>query len=337
MKINQSTFREDGRILVTGANGFIGRSLCDKLYRQSRSVRAAMRVANSQIKCSETVLVNSIDAETDWSDLLLDVKVVFHLAARVHVMKDEVLDSLEEFRKVNVEGTLNLARQAVNAGVRRFIFISTIKVNGENTPLGKPYTCFDSPAPIDPYAISKREAEDGLRKIAMETGMEVVIIRPTLIYGPGVKANFHSMLCWLDKGIPLPFGAISNKRSLVALDNLLDLIVTCIDHPAAANQTFLVSDGEDMSTTELLERMAFALGKQARLLPVSMSLLHKVARLLGKQDLYQRLCQSLQVDISKTRELLSWTPPMSVDEALRKTATDFLAVNRNNSEISSGR
>ncbi len=312
MKINQSTFREDGRILVTGANGFIGQSLCDKLYRQSRSVRAAMRVASSQIKCSETVLVNSIDAETDWSDLLLDVKVVFHLAARVHVMKDEVLDSLEEFRKVNVEGTLNLARQAATAGVRRFIFISMIKVNGENTLLGKPFTCFDNPAPVDPYAISKSEAEDGLRHIAKETGMEVVIIRPTLIYGPGVKANFHSMLSGLNKGIPLPFGAINNKRSLVAVGNLLDLIITCIEHPAAANQTLLVSDGKDLSTTELLEHMAAALGKKARLLTVSMSLLNGVARLLGKQDLYQRLCQLLQVDMNKTKEVLSWSPPISV-------------------------
>jgi nucleoside-diphosphate-sugar epimerase len=325
------------KILISGATGFVGRPLCDELFRKGKSVRAAVRLEHTRIDNVENVSIAIIDRETDWTDVLLGVNVIIHLAARVHLMKHTDSDSLNSFRSINVEGTLNLARQAVKAGVRRFIFISTIKVNGENTPLGKPYTCFDSPAPLDPYAISKREAEDGLRKIAMETGMEVVIIRPTLIYGPGVKANFHSMLYWLDKGIPLPFGAISNKRSLVALDNLLDLIVTCIDHPNAANQTFLVSDGEDMSTTELLERMAAALGKRARLLPVSMNLLHKVAKLLGKQDLHQRLCQSLQVDISKTKELLSWTPPMSVDEALRKTATDFLAVSRNNSEISSGR
>jgi nucleoside-diphosphate-sugar epimerase len=325
------------KILISGATGFVGKPLCDELFRMGRPVRAAVRLDQKKVDNVENFAIAIIDHETDWKDALLGVSVIIHLAARVHFMKDTEPDPLNAFRNINVEGTLNLARQAVKAGVRRFIFISTIKVNGENTLLGKPFTCFDEPAPVDPYAISKREAEDGLRNIAKETGMEVVIIRPTLIYGPGVKANFHSMLSWLNKGIPLPFGAIDNKRSLVALGNLLDLIITCIDHPAAANQTFLVSDGEDMSTTELLERMAAALGKRARLLPLPMSLLHKVARLLGKQDLYQRLCQSLQVDMSKTKELLNWSPPISVNEALLKTATDFLAVNLNNSEISSGR
>jgi nucleoside-diphosphate-sugar epimerase len=239
-------------------------------------------------------------------------------------MHDESSDPLAEFRKVNVEGTLNLARQAAEAGVRRFIFISSIKVNGEGTPLGSPYRADAQPQPADSYGISKMEAEQGLRALAAETGMEVVIIRPTLVYGPGVKANFLSMMRWLHKGVPLPFGAIHNQRSLVALDNLVDLIVTCIDHPAAANQTFLVSDGEDLSTTELLRRMATALGKPARLLPVPSWLLEAGASILGKKALSQRLCGSLQVDISKTRELLGWTPPLSVDAALRKTAAHFL-------------
>jgi nucleoside-diphosphate-sugar epimerase len=219
---------------------------------------------------------------------------------------------------------LNLARQAAEAGVRRFIFISSIKVNGEGTPLGAPYRADAQPQPADPYGISKMEAEQGLRALAGETGMEVVIIRPTLVYGPGVKANFLNMMRWLHKGVPLPFGAIHNRRSLVALDNLVDLIVTCIEHPAAANQTFLVSDGEDLSTTELLRRMATALGAPAHLLPVPSWLLEAGATMLGKKALSQRLCGSLQVDISKTRELLGWTPPLSVDAALRKTAKHFL-------------
>jgi nucleoside-diphosphate-sugar epimerase len=239
-------------------------------------------------------------------------------------MDDTSSDPLVEFRKVNLDGTLALARQASAAGVRRFIFISSIKVNGEGTAPTQPYKAGDDSAPLDPYGVSKLEAEQGLRALATDTGMEVVIIRPVLVYGPGVKANFLNMMRWLHKGVPLPFGAIHNRRSLVALDNLVDLIVTCIDHPAAANQTFLVSDGEDLSTTELLRRMGTALGKPARLLPVPSWLLETGAAMLGKQALSQRLCGSLQVDISKTRELLNWTPPVSVDEALRKTAKHFL-------------
>ena len=252
------------------------------------------------------------------------VQIVIHAAARVHVMSESSADPLAEFRKVNVDGTLNLARQAVAAGVRRFIFVSSIKVNGEGTEPGKPYKADDAPAPVDPYGISKLEAEHGLLALAAETGMEVVIIRPVLVYGPGVKANFRSMMNWLNKGIPLPLGSIRNKRSLVALDNLVDLIVTCIEHPAAANQVFLVSDGEDLSTTELLRRMGAALGKPARLLPLPGAWLNGAACLLGKGAIAQRLCGSLQVDIEKTRRLLGWTPPVTVDEALRKTARHFL-------------
>ncbi len=206
-------------------------------------------------------LVGDLDSVTDWTAALQNIDVVVHAAARVHVMDDVVTDPLEEYRRVNVAGTLNLARQAVAAGAKRFIFISSIKVNGEGTTLGKPYRADDLSKPVDPYGISKMEAEQGLQQIAMETGMEVVSIRPPLVYGPGVKANFQAMIRWVNMGIPLPLGAIHNKRSLVALDNLADLIVTCIDHPAAANQTFLAGDGEDLSTTELLQRMAKAMGK----------------------------------------------------------------------------
>jgi UDP-glucose 4-epimerase len=215
---------------------------------------------------------------------------------------------------------LNLARQAAAAGLRRFVFVSSIKVNGEATQLARPFIADDAPAPLDAYGVSKMEAEQGLREIARQTGMEVVIIRPPLVYGPGVKANFAAMMRWLKRGVPLPLGAIHNQRSLVALDNLVDLILTCLTHPAATNQTFLVSDGEDVSTTELLRRMGQAMGKTARLLPVPASWLKVAASLVGKGDVAQRLCGSLQVDISKTRELLGWVPPVSLDEGLRRAA-----------------
>ncbi len=308
------------KILITGANGFIGTALCAELLRQGYAVRAALRSAGPPIDTVDALVVGAINGETDWSDALRGIDVVVHLAARVHVMQDAVADALAAYRDVNVDGTLNLAGQAVQAQVRRFIFISSIKVNGETTLLGQPYTAEGAPAPVDAYGISKREAEDGLRQLADATGMEVVVIRPPLVYGPGVKANFHSMMRWLDKGVPLPLGAIHNRRTLVALDNLVDLIVTCIDHPAAANQTFLAGDGEDLSTTDLLQRMAAALGKKARLIPVPMRLLAIAARLFGRQAMAQRLCGSLQVDSAKARNLLGWMPPVSVDEALRRTA-----------------
>ena len=307
-------------LLVTGANGFVGKPLCQVLLAQGQAVRAAVRSANRPIENCETVAVGELNGQTDWTNALSGIKVVIHLAARAHVMNDTASDALAEFRRVNVEGTLHLARQAVEAGVKRFIFISSIKANGEGTLLGHPYTTEDLPAPVDPYGISKREAEDALRQLARDTGLEVVIIRPPLIYGPGVKANFLSMIRLLDKGVPLPLGAIHNQRSLVALDNLLDLIITCIHHPAAANQTFLVSDGEDLSTPGLLQRTAVALGKKAWLLPVPEFLLAWGATLIGKQAMAQRLCGSLQVDISKTCTLLDWKPPVKVDDALRKTA-----------------
>ncbi len=315
-------------ILVTGANGFVGKPLCVELLRQGQTVRAVTRSKNLQVENIEAVSVCAMDGKTDWTDALLGVNVVIHLAARVHVMKDTAIDALSEFRRVNVEGTLNLARQAAKAGVQRFIFISSIKVNGEGTVLGQQYAAEDQPAPVDSYGISKREAEDALRQLANETGLEVVIIRPPLVYGPGVKANFQSMMRWLDKSIPLPLGAIHNQRSLVALDNLIDLIVTCVYHPAAANQTFLAGDGEDVSTTELLQRMAAALGKKAWLIPVPSFLLVWGARLLGKQAMAQRLCGSLQIDISKARDLLDWKPPMNVDEALRKTGQYYMKLHK---------
>ena len=313
-------------LLVTGATGFVGRALIESLKgHHGFSVRGVVRrlVEDSPVG-AESVQVADLSPETDWKVALSGMDVVIHTAARVHVMSENMADPLVEFRRVNVEGSLNLARQAAYAGARRFIFISSIKVNGEGTLLGKPYTADDVSTPVDPYGISKYEAEGGLRKIAQQTGMEVVIIRPPLVYGPGVKANFLNMMRWLHKGVPLPFGAIHNRRSLVALDNLIDLIITCIEHPAAANQTFLVSDGEDLSTTELLRRMAAALNVPARLLPVPQKLLEAGFKVVGKGDLAQRLCGFLQVDITKACTMLGWKPLIPVDEGLRRTAECFL-------------
>jgi len=314
------------RVLLTGATGFVGRAVLGRLAASEDLEPVAAIRGHALSDCPArvtTVQTAGLDSDADWSQALDRVEAVIHSAARVHVMNDTESDPLVAFRKVNVEGTLNLARQAAGQGVRRFVFISSIKVNGEGTPLNEPYLADAPPAPADPYGVSKMEAEQGLREIATDSGMEVVIIRPVLVYGPGVRANFLSMMRWLDKGVPLPFGAIHNRRSLVALDNLVDLIVTCIRHPAAANQIFLVSDGEDLSTTQLLRRMGQALGKPARLLPVPSVLLERGAQLLGKQALSQRLCGSLQVDISKTRKLLGWTPPVSVDEALVSAANYY--------------
>lgn len=319
-------------ILLTGASGFVGSAVLRTLQERGKPVRPVFRSetsARQSYACGDaTVLQTSFDASTDWRTAVTDIDTVVHCAARVHVMHDTAEDPLTEFRNSNTYGTINLARQASAAGVRRFIFISSIKVNGERTAPGQPFTAQQAPAPIDPYGVSKWEAEQQLRTLSAETGMEVVIIRPVLVYGPSVKANFLNMMKWLDKGVPLPFGAIHNKRSLVALDNLVDLIVTCIHHPRAANQTFLVSDGEDLSTTELLQRMSQALGKRPRLLPVPAWMLETAAKALGKRSIAQRLCGSLQVDISHTRERLGWTPPVRVDAALRKTAQHFLELQK---------
>ena len=308
------------RVLMTGATGFVGTALMQALSGNGsyKTIAALRRSVENLPPGVQAAHVGDFTGDTDWTAALEDVAVIIHAAARAHIMRDTASDPLAEFRRINVDATLNLARQAAEAGVTRFIYLSSVKVNGEQTFSGQPFTEQDTAAPQDPYGISKHEAEVGLRQLSTETGMEIVIVRPPLVYGPSVKGNFRSMMRWINKGIPLPLGAIHNQRSLIALDNLVDFIVTCIDHPAAANQTFLVADGEDLSTTELLRRVGQAMGKPARLIPVPMSVLKFGARLIGKQAMAQRLCGNLQVDISRAREVLEWNPPVSVDDGLRR-------------------
>lgn len=303
------------KVLVTGANGFVGAALTARLIGERRyAVVGAVRSASAELPALVTrVEVGALGPERDWRPAIGRVDTVVHLAARVHMMSDTIRNPLAEYRRVNVAGTCTLARQAASAGVKRFVFLSSVKVNGES---GR-YTEADPPAPEDAYGISKHEAEMALRAIAKETGMEVVIIRPPLVYGPGVRANFLALMRAVSRGIPLPFGAVDNRRSLVALSNLVDFIVTCIEHPAAANETFLLSDGEDLSTTDLIRRLARAMGRPARLLPVPQSVLIAAAALLGQRDIAQRLLSTLRVDTSKARQLLQWVPPITVDEGLR--------------------
>lgn len=317
------------RVLVTGATGFVGSSVVDNFSRDS-SLQVLAGVRNVKANFPENVepfLLGSLEAGTTLGSLE-GIEAIVHCAARVHVMNDQAADPLSEFRKVNVEGTLNLARRAAAAGVQRFIFISSIKVNGEGTDNRLPYTADEMPSPVDPYGISKLEAEQSLRALASESGMAVTIIRPVLVYGPGVKANFYSMMKWLQNGLPLPLANVHNKRSMVALENLVDLIKTCLDHPAAINQIFLVSDGEDLSTPELLRLTARALGGKAFLVPFPVIALTFIARLFGRPAIAARLCGTLQVDISKTRSMLEWTPPVSVDQALNTTARQYLESRR---------
>ena len=310
-------------VLITGANGFLGTALCIRL-REFMAVRGAVRFKKLPTDHSDVIEISDLASSTNWASALKGMNQVVHLAARVHLLNDKSSDPLAEFRRVNVECSANLASQAAVAGVKRFVYLSSVKVNGEFTKAGQPFTADDVPSPEDPYGVSKYEAEQLLKQIAIETGMEVVIIRPPLVYGPGVKANFESMMRWVARGTPLPLAAVTeNRRSLVALDNLIDLIVTCLNHPAAANQTFLVSDGEDLSTADLLKRVGGALGHPARLFSIPPELLKLGATLVNKSGIYQRLCGSLQLDITKTRQLLDWTPPVSVDEGLRRAAETF--------------
>lgn len=314
------------KILITGATGFIGSKLLQRLKARAEDLCALVRRKPCRQKGLEGITWLECDLTTSIKELpekITDMDTVVHLAARAHVLDDKAGDPLTEFRKVNVEGTLNLAKQAAEAGVKRFVFISSIGGNGSQSE--RPFTVNDSPAPVEPYAASKLEAEQGLWEIANETGMELVVIRPPLVYGPRAPGNFARLVRLVYNGLPLPLGLVRNKRSMVALDNLMDLIITCIDHPAAAGQTFLVSDGEDLSTPELIRKLAYAMGRPARLLPVPPALLRLGGKVTGKTREVDRLIGSLQVDISHTCETLGWRPPVSVDEALLETGRDFVS------------
>lgn len=306
-------------ILVTGGTGFLGKALIQRLHSDSYKVRTVARHISSARQECETLLVSDINQVTDWSAALEGVEIVVHAAARVHVMKDKSDNPLEEFRRVNVQGTLKLARQAAENGVKRFVFISSIKVNGEATTSNSPFTSQDIPAPLDPYGISKREAEDALMALARQTEMQIVIIRPPLIYGPGVKANFQLIMKWVRKGLPWPIKPDKNKRSLVYIENLTDLIVRCLYHPAAANKVFLVSDDHDMSTAEIFYRLSDAMKRKVFLFPMPPAVVKFLAMITGRKNLTQRLYGDLQVDISDTKNQLEWKPPVSIEEAFQRT------------------
>ncbi len=310
-------------VLVTGASGFIGRPLCARLLVSGWRVRSINRSNSPPINGSEHCIISSIDETADWTHALQDVTHIIHLAARVHVMQDSDENPLEAFRRVNVAGTLNLARQAALAGVKRFVFVSSVKVNGEETS-SQLFSELDVFNPQDPYGVSKMEAEQKLLVLAEETGLEVVIVRPPLVYGVGVKANFAQMLRVLRRRIPLPLASVRNARSLIYVGNLLDALVLCAKHPKAAGQTYLVSDGEDISTPELLSRLSHAMGFPARLFSFPVRGLDLVAELLGKGDQVRRLTGSLQIDSSKIRRELGWTPPFTLQQGLQETVKHFM-------------
>ncbi|NNM82804.1 MAG: SDR family oxidoreductase [Burkholderiales bacterium] len=315
------------KILVTGANGFVGQVLCRRLIDQEFSVKGAVRSEKASLPAGvEKIPVGEIGASTVWKDVLEGVDCVIHLAARVHVMHEERPDPIAEFRKVNVEGTKRLAEAAARSGVKRFVYVSSIKVNGEGTT-GAPYTERDLPDPQDPYGISKWEAEEALHEISKNTGLEVAIVRPPLVYGPGVGGNFLRMLRLVEKGIPLPLASIENRRSMIYVENLADALILCATHPDAAGETFLVSDIETVSTPELIRRLSLGMKKRAAILPFPLSLLALLGKISGKSAEIQRLTGSLEVDGSKMRKMLGWKPPRSLDDGLEKTV-DWFSKNR---------
>ena len=305
-------------ILVTGANGFVGRALMAELAARKSDVRGAVRHPGAILPGCECVVVGEVSGNTDWHDALAGATEVVHLAARAHITHETAEDSLAAFRTINTEGTLNLARQALQAGVRRFVFVSTIKVNGEGKET--PYTEIDAPAPEDAYAVSKWEAEQGLQEIAAQTGMELVVLRAPLVYGPDVGANFLRLLTALDAGWPLPLGGIINRRSLIYLGNLVDAIIVSLNHTKAAGKTFLLSDLEDVSTTDLTRRLAAALDAKPILFALPRALIRQAAIVLNKRRAVDRLWGSLFVDSCKIQRELEWLPPFSMDVGLAETA-----------------
>ena len=307
-------------IAVTGASGFVGRHLCSHLSREGHQPRVIQRRF-----AHGTFQIPGIDSSTDWFDAFSDVDVVIHCASRVHVLDDQVADPLAAYRAVNVAGTQRLAIQAAELGVKRLIFLSSIKVNGEGTSAGQSFNCLSPAAPLDPYGISKLEAEQALHQVSTQTGLEVVVVRPPLVYGPSVRVNFLRLLRLVQRQIPLPLGAVHNQRSLIYVGNLVSFLTACALQPAAAGRTFLIADAEPLSTPELVQQLALALKTKPRLLPVPPSLLSLLGRLSGKQAEFSRLTGSLLIDPSEAFQMLNWQPPFSTAEGLQITADWFLA------------
>ena len=314
------------RVLVTGVGGFVGRYVCRKLIESGYSLRAGVRNVESISDLqravpglSDSFLLGDLGANPELRGALAGVSAVVHLAARVHVMKESSGDPLQEFRRVNVAGTKALAHAAVEAGVRRFIFVSTIKVNGDLTS-GKPFNVDMPPAPQDAYAISKWEAEETLRAIAAESGLEVVIVRPPLVYGPGVRGNFLRLMSLVDRALPLPWPKVENCRSMIGAENLADFLVRCVGHPKAAGRSFLVKDSEDISTRELITRLARLLGRPVRLVPVPESLIRLAASLAMRKEAAGRVLDSLVIDSDYAQQSLQWVPPVTLDDGLAATA-----------------
>ncbi|MFH1814189.1 MAG: SDR family oxidoreductase [Pseudomonadota bacterium] len=323
------------KILVTGATGFVGRALCRRLHADNHELEIVTRGATPVMPgVSASYSVGDFSACPDFREALQDVEVVLHLAARGHILTGECSDELAAFRAVNTFASLALGKQCAAAGVRRFIFLSSIKANGESTRPGQRFSHADSPTPLTPYGLSKLEAENGLRRLSDETGMELVIVRPPLVYGSGVAANFRTMMNCVYNRVPLPLAWVThNRRSLIGIDNLVDLLAVCIEHPAAANQIFIPSDGEDLSTAELLRRLGCAMNRPARLLPCPVWVLKLALTLFGKGDMAQRLLSSLQVDSSHALNVLGWSPKVSVDEGLRRAAESFIRDSKRGREV----
>jgi nucleoside-diphosphate-sugar epimerase len=313
------------KVLVTGASGFVGGHLCDMLATVGYQVIGTTRSSADRASSPDIEFrtIGDISGDLDWNSLLQDIDIIVHLAARVHVMSESAEDPLAEFRRVNSLGTAKLAESAATAGVKRLVYVSTIKVLGEKTD-GQPFTNFDVAAPCDPYGVSKLEAEEALARIANNTGLEIVTLRPPLVYGPGVGGNFLRILGLVYKGIPLPLGAIKNARSLLAVSNLCHVIQICLDHPDAAGKTFLVADGENISTSGLFKMIGRLMDKPARLLPFPEKLLRLFGRILGRSGEVARLCDSLQVDIDHTRDVLGWSPQTSLEEGLDSVVRWYL-------------
>lgn len=309
------------KILITGASGFVGQAFLKRVLDEKQYLPVvAVRQKIEHNPAIEQILIDDLTT-ADWSDTLTDIAIVVHIAGRAHVLKEMAEDPMQAFRAVNVEATVALAKRALAAGVKRFIFISSIGVNGQSTT--KPFTELDIPHPQTDYARSKYEAEQALQTLTADTTMELVIIRPPLVYGPKVKANFLSLLKWVKRGIPLPLGSVNNQRSFVSIANLVDFICTTLEHPVAANQIFLVADKEQPSTPELLKKVAHEMDKKMCLVPIPVCLLKFAARVVGKQHMATQLCDSLQVDITKANKLLGWKPPLTFDQAIQQTVISF--------------